>query len=81
MYPELSFLSCVLFVQCVEVYLFNNIIIYNITNFFTSTGLIFSLPTYKLFTFVFNSFKPVGTLTGFLMSNLLRQLLNQQNLV
>ena len=50
-------------------------------NFFTSTGLIFSLPTSKSFTFVFNSFKPVGTLTGLLMSNLLLQLLNQQNLV
>ena len=50
-------------------------------NFFTSTGLIFSLSTSKSFTFVFNSFKSVGTLTGSLMSSLLLQLLNQQNLV
>ena len=38
-------------------------------NFFNSTGAVFNLPRYKLFTFVFILFRLVGTLTSLLMSS------------
>ena len=38
-------------------------------NFFNSTGTVFNLPRYKLFTFVFILFRLVGTLTSLLMSS------------